>query len=174
MALIDILKEKLENTELFELVDSSLSSTEVLKKLGYAKKGQYVKLVGSFLLDNNIDTSHFTSNGKPKVDDLEKICPVCKNTFYLGNSIKEKNQVTCSYSCSNTYFRSGKNNPNWKDGKSSYREKALNYYGKKCVNCGNTNEIVLQVHHIDHNRSNNNLSNLKVLCANCHLIEHSK
>ena len=30
----------------------------------------------------------------------------------------------------------------------------------------------LHVHHIDRDRENNDLSNLEILCANCHAIEH--
>lgn len=30
----------------------------------------------------------------------------------------------------------------------------------------------LDIHHIDHNHFNNDLSNLKTLCANCHRLEH--
>ena len=45
----------------------------------------------------------------------------------------------------------------------------------KCVRCG-FDEIkqILGVHHIDRNRKNNELSNLEVLCPNCHSIEHLK
>jgi hypothetical protein len=32
--------------------------------------------------------------------------------------------------------------------------------------------IPLELHHIDHNPKNNELSNLKILCSNCHSLEH--
>lgn len=32
----------------------------------------------------------------------------------------------------------------------------------------NDKTIILDVHHIDGNRDNNNLANLQVLCPNCH------
>ena len=45
---------------------------------------------------------------------------------------------------------------------------------RKCECCGNTkwlgSPIVLELHHIDSNRTNNNLSNLQLLCPNCHSI----
>lgn len=43
-----------------------------------------------------------------------------------------------------------------------------------CVNCGKQNGkgTVLTVHHIDFNPTNNNHSNLIVLCARCHLRKH--
>lgn len=31
---------------------------------------------------------------------------------------------------------------------------------------------VLQVHHIDHDRKNNKIDNLKLLCPTCHMIQH--
>ena len=44
---------------------------------------------------------------------------------------------------------------------------------EKCETCGWDNRPeVLQVHHIDRDRKNNNTDNLKVLCPNCHAIEH--
>ena len=47
----------------------------------------------------------------------------------------------------------------------------------KCECCG-LNEwmdkpIPLELHHIDENRFNNNLDNLKILCSNCHMQEHN-
>lgn len=44
---------------------------------------------------------------------------------------------------------------------------------QKCVECGwNEYPQVLDVHHIDCNRSNNNLDNLQFLCPTCHQIKH--
>ena len=46
--------------------------------------------------------------------------------------------------------------------------------GHKCENCGCSkwcDELIpLQVHHIDGDRSNNSLENLKLLCPNCHAL----
>lgn len=43
----------------------------------------------------------------------------------------------------------------------------------ECVICGyKEHPEILQVHHIDRNRSNNIKSNLEVLCPNCHTWEH--
>jgi hypothetical protein len=44
---------------------------------------------------------------------------------------------------------------------------------EKCARCGYCEiKSSLHVHHIDRNRSNNDISNLIVLCANCHLGLH--
>lgn len=41
--------------------------------------------------------------------------------------------------------------------------------------CGYKEHVgVLEVHHIDKNTQNNILSNLMVLCANCHKMTHIK
>jgi 5-methylcytosine-specific restriction endonuclease McrA len=44
---------------------------------------------------------------------------------------------------------------------------------KQCADCGYC-EVpeILVIHHIDRNHKNNLLENLKVLCPNCHAIEH--
>lgn len=43
-----------------------------------------------------------------------------------------------------------------------------------CEKCGfvPVHSAQLDIHHIDHNHFNNDLSNLKTLCANCHRLEH--
>lgn len=45
---------------------------------------------------------------------------------------------------------------------------------EKCEQCGfePSNSRQLDIHHIDGNHSNNEIGNLKTLCANCHRAEH--
>ena len=54
----------------------------------------------------------------------------------------------------------------------NYRKTAFDAYGKICSNCKYDNELALEVHHIDKDRTNNTVNNLRVLCANCHTIIH--
>jgi hypothetical protein len=163
--LINKLEQTLASGVLFEYVDTSLSTAQVLNALGYAKKGQYISIVKNFLDDNEIDTAHFTVNGVPALKFEQRECACCGSTF--TTEIRKSNkQVTCSRACSNTYFRT-------KDGASTYRTRALNQYGCVCSICGFSNVLALEVHHIDKNRENNSIENLKVLCANCHRITHS-
>jgi len=57
----------------------------------------------------------------------------------------------------------------------NYRKKALEFYGATCNRCGyDANIAAIEVHHKNRNRSDNNLDNLEVLCANCHSIEHRR
>ena len=54
----------------------------------------------------------------------------------------------------------------------SYRDKAFRVYKPICTDCGFTNILALEVHHLDKDRSNNDIDNLVILCANCHSIRH--
>jgi hypothetical protein len=54
-----------------------------------------------------------------------------------------------------------------------YRTKAFKHYPHECQLCGyKENKAALVVHHIDHDRSNDDIDNLIILCANCHAITH--
>jgi hypothetical protein len=88
-------------------------------------------------------------------DRIVKKCPVCEKDFEtIVNHRNEK--TTCSYSCSNTFFRSGENNPNWgsygdNQERNGYRRIGFNFHKKECVVCGE-NKIVA-IHHFDENLS---------------------
>lgn len=92
-----------------------------------------------------------------------KECPVC-------GTMHSKGGVTCSYGCSNTFFRSGKNNPNW--GENNYRHICFEAHGKKCIVCGE--EKILAVHHLNENHNDNRAENLVPLCPTHHQYVHSK
>jgi 5-methylcytosine-specific restriction endonuclease McrA len=58
-------------------------------------------------------------------------------------------------------------------GKGTYRERALRNLKPVCARCGyNKYESVLEVHHIDRNRTNNVVDNLEILCPTCHREDH--
>lgn len=61
--------------------------------------------------------------------------------------------------------------PHYADGSSEYRSRALREHGEKCAGC-NYSELqsMLDVHHIDADRSNGALDNLIVLCVFCHAL----
>ena len=50
----------------------------------------------------------------------------------------------------------------------AYRKLALSHYAKICAVCGFGIEAILEIAHLDHNRENNDLKNLVVLCPTCH------
>lgn len=93
----------------------------------------------------------------------QKECPVCKKMF-------SKKAKTCSYACSNTFFRSGENNPNWKESK--YQTTCFVHHGKKCLVCGETK--IVAAHHVNKNNKDNRPENLVPLCPTHHQYVHSR
>ena len=87
------------------------------------------------------------------------ICEFCSKKYLnLTKQGKErKGQRFCSEKC-----------------KVSNRKRPYRKYKKdKCENCGfiPLHSCQLDVDHIDGNNSNNEISNLKTLCANCHRLK---
>ncbi len=50
----------------------------------------------------------------------------------------------------------------------NYRKLSFEKYDPLCAHCGFGIPAVLEVAHLDGNRANNELSNLAILCPNCH------
>ena len=100
--------------------------------------------------------------------------PLNKMPCEIKNS--KSGRVFCNKSCACSYnnieYRTQENNPNWIDGTSKYVDLAFSYYEPECVICNYNNKHALQVHHLDKVRTNNELSNLMILCANCHSLVH--
>lgn len=115
---------------------------------------------GDAHLKNNITKHEKSCKENP---DNQKECPVCKK-------MHAKKSATCSYSCSNSYFRSGPDNPNWKQ--ESYRTTCFYHHDKKCVVCDESN--IVEVHHFNGNHSDNRPENLVPLCPTHHQYWHSK
>ena len=95
-------------------------------------------------------------------------CPVCNTVL----TTKQKNNVTCGHSCANTFFRSGVNSGQYRQGTDNYRTICFIYHPRECVVCGETN--VLDVHHWDLNHKNNDPHNLIPLCPNHHRYMHTR
>ena len=54
----------------------------------------------------------------------------------------------------------------------AYRDKAFRELPNECTVCGESEIAVLIAHHLDMDRSNSDISNLAILCANCHIKLH--
>ena len=103
-------------------------------------------------------------------------CKQCNKEFYAKRCETNNGMgIFCSRSCNITYQnlqRIGPAHPSYKNGKTSYRRLAFIHYKACCRVCGYDKEPVLQVHHIDKDRSNNELDNLVILCPTHHVEAH--
>lgn len=118
-------------------------------------------------------------NAKYEQDRFETECAYCHEKIIRHNSDLKTNKSGLFFCCREhkdlaQRLSSGeefsKMRPaHYDNGKASYREIALRFYPHECSVCGyKEEEDILQIHHIDEDRSNNNLDNLIVLCPNCH------
>jgi hypothetical protein len=107
-------------------------------------------------------------------------CSQCGKKVYrsLARLRRSKSKkYFCTKSCQTIWRNSvykRERHANWKTGRTSYRD-ILEKSGRKkiCVLCKTTDERVLTAHHQDHNRDNNDLTNLVWLCLNCHHLIHT-
>lgn len=94
----------------------------------------------------------------------------CGNEYEVNKARLEDSKY-CSILClnrsnSDKIERKEEKNPGWKGGIQTYRKKAWEYFEKKCSECGSENN--LEIHHINSNRYDNRLENLKPVCRKCH------
>ncbi len=86
------------------------------------------------------------------------------------------NKKTCSRACANKHRAGIKYKMNRPHDKVVYQQglkmRLLNIRDKKCQRCSYSTIEILQVHHKDKNRNNNDLNNLELVCPNCHYEEH--
>ena len=115
-------------------------------------------------------------------------CLHCSKKFELpGFQFNEGKGKYCTLKCANIsdrrlnklrkslmkLNRRGKNNSNWKDGRSFYQK----YRKKSCEMCEQKlrkGKRTLLVHHRDGDRTNASIDNLQTLCYSCHSITHGK
>ena len=101
----------------------------------------------------------------------ETPCVVCGKPILAG-----LNKKTCSRSCANIHrtgikYGSGRR----KDKVQSQlilKTRLSQIRGRLCEKCGFDKFEILQVHHKDRDRNNNDLGNLELLCPNCHYENH--
>ena len=113
---------------------------------------------------------------KFKYERIIKSCPVCGIEFEV-NKGAPKEKTVCSRSCAVTYFKSGKNNPNYKEdhllnSTYGYVTVCFRHHPHKCICCDEEN--IVAVHHYDGDKKNNLPENLVPLCPTHHQYWHSK
>lgn len=157
-----------------EIIKNSETLSQAIKKIFGFDNGTSRRKMKKLIEERNIDISHLRSKPLIYKRVVEK-CPVCGKEFenLVGHPRKK---TTCSHSCSNTYFRSGENNPNWRNDLSEktkkYRLLCFKHHKQECIICGE-NKIVA-VHHYDENHKNNSIDNLIPLCPTHHNYVHSR
>src|SRR6267154_4414164 len=111
-------------------------------------------------------------HGFAKRTRVKVSCFRCHKEFERHlNKVQENNY--CSRECKELDQQIGGplSLPHYKDGYTVYRNRALRQYGKKCDCCGYSDDVrMLDVHHVDGNRGNNEIYNLRVLCVWCHAL----
>lgn len=157
---------------LVDEIKKCYSLSQFCRLLGFHVNGSGIRKAKEIIKENNLDISHFNGNlqAKIKYEIVSKECPVCGKIFETQKRGNKREKTTCSHSCSNTYFRSGNKNGNWKNER--YRTTCFLYHQKECIICGE-NKIV-EVHHMDENKGNNNPDNLVPLCPTHHQYWHSR
>lgn len=136
----NIAKWRLISKEEFEkLLKESRSWAELAGKLGYSKQGGgTITSLKNAVKEYGLSTEHF-----------------------LGQSWNKENYDYSSF----------ENGSNKSSGRTTLTP-LIKLRGRKCENCGAEEwlgqPINLEVHHIDGNHYNNELSNLQLLCPNCH------
>ena len=110
----------------------------------------------------------------------ESVCVVCGGN--LGNNAR-----FCSAKCRKDYWNKNDYVLNKKQKMRDRKDAIIKALGGKCVNCGISDVRVLDINHIDRHKKgmapnrqfttarrlkewSKNLSNLELLCANCHRI----
>ena len=119
------------------------------------------------------------SNGR-FVNRIKFNCAQCKKEFEKKPSTQSNSKSGlrfCSKACKCKAQRLGGieaiQPDHYGDGKWSYRARALQLLPNCCNRCGYNKYIeVLEVHHKDSNRANNQIDNLEIVCANCHRETH--
>ena len=131
--------------EFNSIIQNSYSFTECCKKIGLSQNGANGrKQIKKRCQELNISTEHFklfgrnTSVNKRELDDI-----LVENSTYTNNSALKARLI---------------------------KEGLLEY---KCAICNNEGEwqgapLVLQLDHIDGDHTNHTLTNLRLLCPNCH------
>ena len=144
--------------------------SSIVEKLGYSDHGRNTGALTVFLRKNAIDF-HSTGN---KVKILEtRQCLHCGKDFKV--SLKDKKsskQLTCSISCSSSYpdFKKRRVEGKLPNGATSYPIIAKQHGLTSCCICGES--VVIDIHHLDEDKTNNSIDNLVPLCPTHHAYIH--
>lgn len=132
---------------LAKICAESYSYRQCLEKMNIAPAGGNYSILKKYIAKYKIDISHFTLQAWNK-----------------GKTIGPKRSIE-------DYLSNKRTIQSWKLKKRLLQDK---FFDPKCYKCMNElwldKPIPLELHHIDGDNTNNNLSNLILLCPNCHAL----
>lgn len=139
------MRYNISKAQKIEAIQTSKSIAEALRKLGIKDRGGNYRIINSFIKDNKIDISHMTRQGHNKGKILG---PKRHISIYLNNKVKIQ-----SFKLHKRLVKEGLLKP-------------------ICSICNNTQwnskDIPLELDHINGIHFDNTLTNLRLLCPNCH------
>ena len=156
--------------EIIKLFDIGVSSYyDLFKKLKITANKRLYNELKEFIYDNNIIVN-FDKTIIVRKRRIKKICIACNKTYYGISSLMETRKY-CSVKCSNKNKIRGAALQCSLHPK-RYKTICFKYHKKKCIVCGEINEI--DVHHFDGNKKNNSPNNLIPVCPTHHRYLHGK
>ena len=194
--LVDISTEE-KQKELFELFNGFSTVKEILNYFGVSKSSTNLSYLHSVCDIIGFDLGVYAEKkrkpiisnclycGKPFTTNDDKRKRFCNSSCAASynnrkRSLTDETKIKISESLKKVNYSQKEKEQilgigeNTHGGK-TFRDKLFSSGKKeyKCECCGNKGEwngkeLVLQIHHIDGNHSNNDNSNLMVLCPNCH------
>lgn len=153
--------EKYNKEMLEKIIIDSKNFSDVVRKITNKEKphGGMIAYLKKMAIKHNIDFSHFTGkawNKGLKGVSSKRLTPEEFKRNYLSKKSLKK---TCNNNIKKWLFSLG------------FKKK----YCEKC-NIGdiwNGEELILQLDHIDGDNTNNEISNLRILCPNCYTQTHN-
>ena len=143
-----MIKKRYTYDDVIKAVEKSKSIANVLRLVGLKAKGGNYRTMKKFILDNNIDTTHFTGQGHNVGENYKRLTEIIPIEYYLVDGL-----MYSSYNLKQRLINEG-------------------IKQHRCENCNLDSwldkKIPLELHHIDGNHFNNKLDNIQILCPNCH------
>ena len=149
----------MDQQELQQLIEEHLSISNIASAAGvsYRRVRYWLRVWG-------LKSKGYQLRRKPKPK------PLCKN---CGKEVRRRPNVYCSFLCQGQYNRRRRmeNNPE-AVGRQALKGYLLDYRERRCEVCSITQWMgkpaPLELDHKDGNSTNNELSNLRLICPNCH------
>jgi hypothetical protein len=163
-------KEALESGLLLSFLEEEKTLSSVCVRLGYSAHGRNTGALNTFLKTNSIE---FKNHTQKTIEFEVRNCVHCGKEFSVSLHDKSKYKVlTCSHSCSGAYPEYIKRRVVNKIGSEakSYPIVAKRAGLTFCCICGE--KEVVDIHHLDEDRTNDSIDNLVALCPTHHAYMH--